>query len=478
MTRGPRSKDIAARPAKARKSASTASSNPTIFISHCVKDGALAKRIDRLLSETGYPTYFAPKHLKSGSAWARQLADALEKNVILLALVTADYFKRDWTQAEFATAFGADPLGRKGMHLIVLVDGARLPRRAYKVLQHVELSSAHVDRDFEKIRQGIEQCRVNRRRRRGDRPAMDGGNALRADAGSAAAAALPIPSTDAIADAYETHLYKEMRDIRDRISNPGKSPGSRTRRLVFGWQAILGLDKTTPLKPMPSILLYLMRQKHRELEDQAKHKLAKAVHDIVSLRYYLFCLVALQQSKAVSVKPIIDAFLAGTRGPGAAVPDRYGFVDHCDAIDRILKAVKAPSCNIGGKDAAAFARELALAAGSLGLSIHDLWDDENGETRNAGRHSVPSKGDIENTPNYRIEIYFADRHRSYFDLMTRLSARELTLVRTVSETLVPNALARVTLWVRSRGDLKGVIQELVEYEEHNVLVFDHRTEHL
>ncbi|HEY0107845.1 MAG TPA: hypothetical protein VGB91_17310, partial [Rhizomicrobium sp.] len=227
--------------------------------------------------------------------------------------------------------------------------------------------------------------------------------------------------------------------------------------------------------PIPSILLHAMKRKYRELDEHAKIAPSKlARHDIVTLRYYLFCLIAIQDSKLIAVDSVVDSYIDEIQ-TSAPARDRHEFIDHYDSLGALLASIEQPRCQITSDMAKVFAAELGHLARNLGLSLHDLWDEENAETRTAGRFRAPSATDVANTPNYRIEIYFADEKESYFKLLRGLLANSLTFVRTVSETMIPSEIARATLWVHYPGNnLAAIVQNLIEQKEFHSIVLDHR----
>jgi TIR domain len=83
------------------------------FVSYSKPDRAWAEWIAWQLEDAGYTTILQAWDFRAGSNWALNMRKATQQSERMIAVLSPDYLKSENAQAEWASAFAADPSGRE-----------------------------------------------------------------------------------------------------------------------------------------------------------------------------------------------------------------------------------------------------------------------------------------------------------------------------------------------------------------------------
>lgn len=422
-------------------------SGPRILISHASEKAELAARFNAVLEQDGYDTYLAPRDVKGSEDWRVRLQDEIQsEETVLLALVTETYFDREKLSAtEFRIFADLDRDGRRGKICVVLLGDVAIPR-IYSGFNMIRMVEDNIEKDYVSFLSHLNACLDLRAKSR------------------------RIESYYTSHDSrvrYEAHLAREYADILERLENPVNFPLSRARLALYGWQSIQGLsDKEAD----PLIVFYLIRAKLWDIRESIFTRSSQDLRrDLATARFYLFCMAAVAGINFESMKEVIaghsDAFQQNNF-QGSGYDAGLIFKYHQD-METLLAEIKDNDFCLTPE----IIKKALFAAANLasrnGLSRDDMLGEETSEHRKEKRIISAQETYRHNRVTHVVRIYFEDAERNYFRILTQLSFININLIKTVSETLVPDRLARCTLWVyHSAIDLRLSLQSLFNENRH------------
>ncbi len=113
---------------------------PTVFISYARSDSLTAEWLDDLLEQRGFEAHF-DRELTAGESWAETLSEAIRSARVMVLLLSPDFFRSTWCQAELSEAFKWDK-----RILPVMVDRC-MPDGPLQHIQWLDLTGAVEEQD-------------------------------------------------------------------------------------------------------------------------------------------------------------------------------------------------------------------------------------------------------------------------------------------------------------------------------------------
>jgi hypothetical protein len=426
--------------------------SPRIIISHVSEKIELAAKIREELEQLGSYNFFLSLTDTRGTRdWIVDLEAEVEKDdSILLALVTNTYFNDNRLSArEFRLFAEFDRAGRR--LCIVRFGKAHLPR--YYLNFHY-ITAEENDLDVKVIKGHLDDV-------------------------IAIALRNPIQLTSYVRAAgmkieYDAFLKSEFKEITARYDNPADFPLSRSRMVLYGWQS---LQKLPHNGSDPWICFYLIRDRAESLRDEIyKNFDSNVIRSIVAIRFYLFCLCAILKIGPDDMEEIIQSYTHTLRQRRTDYSDNNRgrlFVEQA-SFERIIAQLKEERFHSEPETPATALAGLARISVGYGLTFDAIFKEDTSADRKERRFRHTSEIASRHAVTHRVTVYFRDRERNYFNILEKFNSMHLNLIRTETETLFPDRIARATLWVHYPEDgLKRSLDSLVKKSRNlNMNIFD------
>jgi len=243
-------------------------------------------------------------------------------------------------------------------------------------------------------------------------------------------------------------LSTEWNKIIERSIADDLSKQSMTQTNIFGWMAASKLLKATASTSRPAPNPLISAYQARKVISKMFHliiekKKREYIESICTLRYLLFCFLISSGIKDYD-SGFLDAIVKGLSKSSDRAADEQLCLAHeladdlirnNDKVDLLSKTKQILSAVLG-------------AAQSLTIKLDDIYIEETLPHR-AGHRAARMKRIIaNNTVTHDVWIYFIDKSGAYFSIADcMLNTIKFNVLRSVSETLVPERLAVVHLKV-------------------------------
>ncbi len=248
-----------------------------------------------------------------------------------------------------------------------------------------------------------------------------------------------------IEERYQAYLRAEFEKIRRRVEDAGNPARSSSRLVILGWPLAAGLCPPGEVRRDPKIAAAELKSKWRSLLGEPLQlsgvQRREFVANLATARFLTYCYcVALngEYDRTHLFEPIVSGF----RAPVPSIEEeRKGLVDRTRDMFQNSDAVEAVHL------AARVLYRIGRLASKYGFVLDDLVHEELRENRTAGPR------DEGEPPTHDIEFYFVDEAGNYTKILDALrnEIAGLNFLRTVSETLTPDRVAKATLTVHFRG---------------------------
>lgn len=291
----------------------------------------------------------------------------------------------------------------------------------------------------------------------------------------------------AVAADYEKFAQQEFKDIQDRLIKLHEKPKSDSRPKILGWLYTRALKQenlfdhgiSREQERDPRISAVELKIKYRSwLASHAELHLEREktfINSLASFRYILYCYcVALDLG--YDRKHLFDPILEGLRKRSTDV-DR----DQDRLAEIIDQLIHYPEKDLALARCQSVLRLFSGLAPRLSVELHELVAEERSVNRSGVSQERRNIIEKENSITHKIEIYFLEKPGTYSVIFQKiLRGLELNLIKTQSEMMTPEKVAKVTLLVYYplRGDLKKEIGNRIEAHDLTNVVFAHFVQEL
>ncbi len=131
-----------------------------VFLSYNHDDRKLAARLKKELTQYGLHAFLAHEDLAVSSQWRREIVRHLNSCIAIVAVVTKNFYKSDWTCQEMGIAMGKE----KTIISLILDDGI-CPRGFMESFQYIRSSRDSLGDALSQVAEVLDAARLSREAR-------------------------------------------------------------------------------------------------------------------------------------------------------------------------------------------------------------------------------------------------------------------------------------------------------------------------